>query len=159
MCWNQRLACSRSCRFTRLNPGLLSNFARRLRTGYERISPEVIPPSPGEILAHVGSASISARLCETRHDGLSDYPAGTPAKATAVREAKIQTGMMMRYRSIPRVNAAQSRSSGKPPGSLVNDAAHDVAGVGQIVNHSDGFSHRHIRHVIVTGPRCRLNLC
>ena len=57
------------------------------------------------------------------------------------------------------MNAAPSGSRGKPLGSLINDAAHDVASVGQIVNHSDGLSHRYIRHVVVTDLRRRLNLC
>src|SRR6267142_4812400 len=65
----------------------------------------------------------------------------------------------LRCRHRRRMNAARNGSRGKPLRGLTNDAAHDVAGMGKIVNHADGLSHRHVRYIVVTNARRRLNLC
>src|SRR5712675_1458419 len=66
--------------------------------------------------------------------------------------------LSLRCRPRRRLNAAQRRSHSKPLLGFINDAAHAVAGMRQVVNHADGLSYRHVRYIVVADARRRLNL-
>src|SRR5260370_39199020 len=51
-----------AARFTRLNPSLLSNFERRTGMGYDKVSPEIIPLSPGQMWLRVAGGGNETSL-------------------------------------------------------------------------------------------------